>query len=69
MEKEELKHIGRILKKPGCTIFCYNPETGEISEVHGNKIVTEKGCIYMQALNKKNFVRKLVRRGLIVNLK
>lgn len=29
------------------------------------KVVVEKNCIYGQALNKKNFIRHLVRRGII----
>ena len=29
------------------------------------KVVVEKNCIYGQALNKKNFIRHLVRRGTI----
>ena len=29
------------------------------------KVVVEKNCIYVQALNKKNFIRHIVRRGII----
>lgn len=62
-----LKHIGRQNKKAGHTLFKYNKETGEISEspVLNGSVITEPNCIYRQALNKKNFIKRLKREGVI----
>lgn len=62
-----LKHIGRQTKTPGHTLFMYNKETGEISEapVLNDAVITKPNCIYRQALNKKNFIKRLKREGII----
>lgn len=62
---EELKHIARIRKRPGQSIFSLNIQTGEIKIVEGKKIIIEPNCIYRQALNRKNFIRKLFKEGIL----
>ena len=62
-----LKHVGQQTKRPGHTLFKYNKETGEIRQapVLNGAVITEPNCIYRQALNKKNFVKRLRREGVI----
>lgn len=61
-----LKHVGRQTKRPGHTLFKYNKVTGEIKEapVLNGSVITEPDCIYRQALNKKNFIKRLKREGI-----
>jgi len=83
-QRQEFKLIGRTKKAPGHTMFSFNLKTGEIKvadiqqcksidyitrkPLANAKIVIEKDCIYRQALNKKNFVKRLIREGIRVNL-
>lgn len=61
-----LKHIGRQKKTPGHTLFEYNKETGDIKAIETNgTVIIEPNCIYRQALNKKNFIKRLKREGVI----
>lgn len=62
-----LKHVGQQVKTPGHTLFMYYPETGEIhrAPVVDGTVIMQDGWIYRQALNKKNFVKKLRREGII----
>ena len=48
-------------------MFKYNKETGEIMRcpLIDGAVITEPNCIYRQALNKKNFIKKLRREGVI----
>lgn len=80
-KKHEFKLVGRQRKVPGHTMFCINLRTGEIkvapvehSKVYDMKtqgpvtrdrIVVEPDCLYRQALNKKNFIKRLLREGII----
>ena len=43
----------------------YNKQTGEIKQapVLNGAVITEENCIYRQALNKKNFIKKLKKEG------
>lgn len=63
----KLKHVGQQKKKAGHTLYKYNKETGEImrAPVVGGAVITEPNCIYRQVLNKKNFIKKLRREGVI----
>ena len=63
----KLQHVGRQIKKPGLTLFMYDTETGESgpAPVFNGAVITQPGCIYRQALNKKNFIKKLRREGVI----
>lgn len=65
-----LKHVGRQTKKPGHTLFMYNKATGEIRQapVVKGSVITEPNCIYRQALNEKNFVKRLKREGYDVQI-
>ena len=65
----------------GHTLFSYNTKTKEIkvapiqyskdvdfmtkTPLHKPKIVIEPFCVYRQALNKRNFVKRLKREGII----
>ena len=62
-----LKHVGQQVKTPGHTLYKYNKVTGEISKapVLNDAVITEPDCIYRQALNKKNFIKRLKREGII----
>ena len=67
----------------GHTLFSYNVESNEIKKapvqysrdvdfvtrepLHNPKIVVEPNCIYRQALNKRNFIKRLKREGIIAN--
>jgi len=81
-QKHEFKLIGRQRKVPGHTMFSFNTKTGEIKvapiehskvcdfrtrePVYKDRIVIEPDCLYRQALNRKNFVKRLIREGIIV---
>lgn len=81
-QKHEFKLIGRQRKVPGHTMFSFNLKTGKIKvapierskvcdfrtrePIYNERIVVEPDCIYRQALNRKNFVKRLVREGIIV---
>ena len=80
-QKHEFKLIGRQRKVPGHTMFSLNIKTEEIkvapverSEVcdfstrepiYNERIVIEPDCLYRQALNRKNFIKRLVREGIL----
>lgn len=80
-QKHEFKFVGSVRKRPGMTTFSLNIKTGEIKEaplkrtkdihyttkkpVKNDQIIVEPDCIYRQALNKKNFVKHLVREGIL----
>lgn len=80
-KQHEYKLLGRIRKIPGHTLFSFNTETKEIkpadmvrcNTVHlmtrkplkNDRVNIEPDCYYEQALNKKNFVKRLIRRGLL----
>lgn len=62
-----LKHVGQQKRRPGHTLYKYNKETGEIRQapVINGSVITEPNCIYRQALNQKNFEKKLRREGIL----
>ena len=65
-KKPQTKHLGRIRKRPGQSVFCLNLQTGEISTVPGSRIEVKPHCIYRQCLNRENFLRKLKNEGITV---
>lgn len=81
-KQHEFKLIGRQRKIPGHTLFCYNLKTKEIKvapvefskdvdfttreAINKPKVVVEPYCIYRQALNKKNFIKRLKREGIML---
>ena len=80
--KNEIKYIGSTRLIKGHTLFSFNRETGEIRKasikcvpivtndgiITKSEVVTEKHCFYDQALNKKNFIKRLNRYGLLRGL-
>lgn len=62
-----LKHVGRQKKVPGHTLFAYNRVTGTCfpAPVVNGGVLMEQDCIYRQALNMKNFKKRLRREGII----
>ena len=64
-------------------MFSFNLRTGDIKEAPieqckdvdfitqkplcNGRITIEKDCIYRQALNKKNFIKRLKREGIIIS--
>ena len=61
--------VARIRRKPGCSVFCINIRTGKITNMGSPKrIDVDKDCIYLQALNEKNFIRKLKNQGIIAEV-
>lgn len=80
-QQKENKHIGSMRPVPGHTLFSFNRKTGEIkvAEWTGEAIVGMNGkplvrkkvqieqyCFYDQALNRKNFIKRLKRYGFLV---
>lgn len=78
--EKELKRISSTKINPGHIMFCYNRVTKEISEVKydtldpmttrydvrsSKNIIIDKDCFYEQALNKKNFIKKLKKYGIV----
>ena len=72
--------MSRIKKNPGHILFSFNRKTGEIKRasithkvsigldmkpITTTKTVIEPDCYYEQALNEKNFRKRLKRIGLI----
>jgi len=79
-KQHEYKHIGRMKKVPGHTLFSFNRKTKEIKPatferevsigmdgqpIYKTRCVIEPDCFYEQALNKKNFIKRLKRYGLL----
>lgn len=76
----EYKYIGSIKNKPGLTLFSYNRVTKVVKPAvienrvsmgfdrkqHTKRnVVREKDCFYDFALNTKNFIKHLIKYGLI----
>lgn len=78
-QQQEYKLIGSYVPKiDGYTIFQYNKETKEFSVAefrqsdtyviggnNGRKLDVKKGCVYIEALNEKNALKKLKRGDVI----
>ena len=79
-QQHEFKHVGKMQKVPGHTLFSFNRKTKEIKPaefeykcslglngrvVNETRVVIEPDCFYEQALNKKNFIKRLRRYGLL----
>lgn len=72
-----LKHTGSMRLHPGHTLFSFNLMTGEIKKAvieektvlikdgtkRQRKVITEEGCQYLGALNRKSLERKLTKYG------
>lgn len=81
-QKKEYKHIGALRKVAGHTLFSFNCETKEIKPAtftkkasigfdgtpkYEERVDIEPNCYYEQALNKKNFIKRLKRSGKTLN--
>ena len=79
-QQHEFKHVGRMRKVPGHTLFSFNRETKEVKPAQferkisigmdgkvkeETRCVIEPNCFYEQALNKKNFIKRLKKYGLL----
>lgn len=79
-KQHEFKHVGKLKKVPGHTLFSFNQKTKEIKPakferevsigmdgqpIYKTRCVIEPNCIYEQALNEKNFIKRLKRCGLL----
>ena len=79
-KQHEYKHVGNMKIVPGHTLFSFNILTKEIKPakfenevsigfnripIFKRKCVIEENCFYEQALNKKNFIKRLRRYGLL----
>jgi hypothetical protein len=71
---KEYRMDGRIRRRPGHTLFSYNVKTGEWkvadtekkavvktdgSVMYRTQVKREDGCVYIQALNLKNAMKKM----------
>lgn len=80
-QQHEYHFVGRQKYIPGHTLFSLNLKTGEIkpadvvvesSVVYGVGVVNhrriniEDHCVYRQALNRKNFIKRMLRDGFLV---
>lgn len=79
-QQREYKYIGRTKRIPGHTLFSYNRRTGEIKPAEMEKVYNmgysgkswtesrikiEPYCFYGQALNRKNFEKRLRKLGML----
>lgn len=79
-QQHEYKLVNRVKKNPGHILFSFNRKNGEIKRasvkhevsigldmkpVTTTKTVIEPDCFYGQALNEKNFRKKIKKMGLI----
>lgn len=79
-QERHSKYIDSMKVVPGHTMFSFNRDTKEIKKadyvdevsvglngkpVTKKKLTVEANCFYEQALNRKNFIRRLKKYGLL----
>ena len=79
-KQHEYKHVGKLRKIPGHTLFSFNRQTKEIKPakferevsigiygkpIYKERCVIEPNCYYEQALNVRNFIKRLKGLGII----
>lgn len=79
-QERHSKYIGSMKVVPGHTMFSFNRDTKEIKKadyvdevsvglngkpITKKKLTVEANCFYEQALNRKNFIRRLKKYGLL----
>lgn len=80
-KQHEFKLVGRQRRIPGLTMWCINLKTGEIKKapidhskaidfktrepIYRDRIVIEPNCLYRQCLNRKSFIKRLIKEGVI----
>lgn len=77
-KKNEFHLVGEENRIKGHTLFCFNEVTKKIkvapmnqeimigldgSVIYKNNVTVEKDCVYVQALNEKNAMKKLIKMG------
>ena len=77
-KKNEFHLVGEERRVKGHTLFCFNEVTKKIkvapmnqecmlgldgSVIYKNNVTVEKDCVYIQALNQKNAIKKLNKMG------
>lgn len=81
-KQHEFKLIGHLRRVKGHTLFSFNTRTGEVKAAdierskvcdfatqmptYNYRLVIEPDCIYRQALNSRNFLKRLVREGILI---
>ena len=63
----EPKLIAKKRRVPGLRLFKLDTKTGMVTDLGLDRCLVdiEPGCVYRQALNRKNFVKILLREGII----
>ncbi len=63
----EPKLVAKKRRVPGLRLFKLDTKTGMVTDLGLNRCLVdiEPGCVYRQALNRKNFVKILLREGII----
>ena len=79
-KQNEYKLIGQLVRVPGHTLYKFNTVTRTASRAEvevsadswlnpendrKSRVKVEKDCYYEQALNMKNFIKRLRRRGIV----
>ena len=81
-QRKEYKFIGSQKAQRGHILFSINLKTFEIKPAiitsksamnivskkmeHKNEVKIEPDCYYIQALNKKNVIKKLIKKGILI---
>ena len=63
----EPKLVAKKRRVPGLRFFKLDTKTGIVTDLGLDRCLVdiEPGCVYRQALNRKNFVKILLREGII----
>lgn len=63
----EPKLVAKKRRVPGLRLFKLDTKTGMVTDLGLDRCLVdiEPGCVYRQALNRKNFVKILLREGII----
>lgn len=85
-QKQEHRFLGRIIRRPGLTLFEYDSAARVVRVAETNtqhfyslnakrntvgvsstcRVQVRAGCMYLQALNLKNAIRKVRKEGFVV---
>ena len=63
----EPKLVAKKRRVPGLRLFKLDTKTGMVTDLGLDRCLVDikPGCVYRQALNRKNFVKILLREGII----
>ena len=67
MERNQQKLVAKKRRIPGLRLFKLDTKTSMVTDLGLDRCLVdiEPGCIYRQALNRKNFMKVLIREGII----